>query len=549
MILPIRACRSFWLSLFVCSLFYGLPVVAQESGDYVRALQLKAIESKAADWGFWGDRPAKYSGWTNHSNRLVPVYTWGIGLESVQGEKSLYRDEARIEQLYGSVPKNTLNTNAEYFDQTDIYQLQKMAMEAGKKHVFLIVFDGMDWQTTQAAAIYNSQEIYSEGRGSGLHFLDYRAAESGYGMMVTSPHNGSTKYDVNAQAVTVPVENATGGYFVDLGGAVPWSKYPSLSYLISKQRDVKHSFTDSAASATSMNSGAKTYNASINIDRQGNQLRPIARDFQERGYSIGVVSSVPISHATPACAYANNVSRNDYQDLTCDLLGVKSASHRDDPLSGVDVLIGGGWGELKEDDRKKQGSNFVPGNKYLTDQVLEKIDIAHGGQYVVAQETVGESGRELLSAASRKAAETGQRLFGFFGTRGGHLPYRTADGRYDPTRGVSGIDLYDEADISQNPTLADMTRSALNVLETNERGFWLMLEAGDVDWANHNNNIDDSIGAVLSGDDAFRAVTEWVEKNSNWEDAAVILTADHGHLLVLTDPAVLLAPVVNKKSE
>ena len=42
-----------------------------------------------------------------------------------------------------------------------------------------------------------------------------------------------------------------------------------------------------------------------------------------------------------------------------------------------------------------------------------------------------------------------------------------------------------------------MTEAAISVLEQNERGFWLMVEAGDVDWANHNNNIDDSIGAVF----------------------------------------------------
>ena len=59
-----------------------------------------------------------------------------------------------------------------------------------------------------------------------------------------------------------------------------------------------------------------------------------------------------------------------------------------------------------------------------------------------------------------------------------------------------------------------------------------MIEPGDVDWANHRNNIDSSIGTVLSGDDAFREVTRWVEANDLWDETAVILTADHGHHLV-----------------
>ena len=66
-----------------------------------------------------------------------------------------------------------------------------------------------------------------------------------------------------------------------------------------------------------------------------------------------------------------------------------------------------------------------------------------------------------------------------------------------------------------------------------------MVEAGDVDWANHNNNLDDSIGAVLSGDAAFEAITQWVEENSSWEETALIVTADHGHLMYLDDPLVL----------
>lgn len=50
-------------------------------------------------------------------------------------------------------------------------------------------------------------------------------------------------------------------------------------------------------------------------------------------------------------------------------------------------------------------------------------------------------------------------------------------------------------DITENPTPAEMTTAALTVLQKREKGFWLMVEAGDVDWANHDNNIDTSIGA------------------------------------------------------
>jgi alkaline phosphatase len=77
------------------------------------------------------------------------------------------------------------------------------------------------------------------------------------------------------------------------------------------------------------------------------------------------------------------------------------------------------------------------------------------------------------------------------------------------------------------------------VLERNPRGFWLMIEAGDVDWANHDNNLDNSIGAVLSGDAAIKVVTDWVERHSNWGESLLIVTADHGHYLNVTRPDAL----------
>ncbi len=126
---------------------------------------------------------------------------------------------------------------------------------------------------------------------------------------------------------------------------------------------------------------------------------------------------------------------------------------------------------------------------------------------------------------------------------GSHLPFQTADGDYRPTIGRSPIpEVYSEADLRENPTLSEMTAAALRVLETRPSGFWMMVEAGDVDWANHDNNLDNSIGAVLSGDAAVKTITEWVENHSNWDESVLIVTADHGHFLVLENPELLIPP-------
>ena len=506
--------------------------------DFLRDRQFSAVDTGECKWCHWGDQAGKFSNWTNHSNRLVPIYTWGLKLDAFDKANSCYRSEERLKEIYGRLPEETLNPKADYFDQTDIYLLQKQAIEAGKKHVIVIIFDGMDWQTTQAAAIYQQSDIvYERGRGTGLAFLDYKRRSSDYGYFVSSPHNNDSKTDVNAQAVTVQGKRG-GGYSAAYGGNRPWSRPADPNYLRGQRKSLPHGYTDSAASATSMFSGIKTYNASINIDPEGEQVAPLARELQKDGFAIGVVSSVPISHATPSSAYSNNVTRNDYQDLSRDLLGLKSISHPKKPLPGVDVLIGCGWSEQKDDDRTKQGKNFLPGNKYLTKKDLDAIDIENGGRYRVAQRTAGKIGRRTLLQAAETAAANGERLFGFYG-QSGHLPFRTADGKYDPTRGISKAERYTPSDLLENPTLADMTEAALTVLEKDERGFWLMIEAGEVDWANHNNNVDNSIGAVVSGDRAFQKVVQWVEEKSDWSETAVILTADHGHLMFIDDLEVL----------
>jgi alkaline phosphatase len=505
----------------------------------VRQLQTTAIESKQADWGHWGADPTKYSSWTSHSNRLIPVYTYGINLDNVR-KNNAYHSEQRLIELYGRLPDATLNPKAEYFDQTAMYALQEEALAAGKKHIILIVFDGMDWQTTAAAAYYKSGKIYREGRGSGLFWQDYRGAETDFGFFVTSPWSNSEGVDVDAQTVADVDRGLGGGYDPILGGAEPWAAPTDPRYLLGQNRNRRHGVTDSASSATSLTAGIKTYNAAINVAHDGSQVTPIARELQaNRGFSIGVVTNVPISHATPACAYSNNVTRNDYQDLTRDLLGLPSIAHRDQPTPGVEVLLGAGWGEVAEKE-EKQGANYIPGNRFLAPGDRVSIDAAQGGRYIVAERTPGQNGAQLLAAAAQQAVAQHKRLFGFFGVTGGHLPFQTADGRYDPAPSVKDVEKYSPADIEENPTLADMTRAALSVLEHDPEGFWLMVEAGDVDWANHANNLDNSIGATLSGDDAFRAVVEWIEARKAWDDTAVILTADHGHFLVLDKPEVLI---------
>lgn len=193
--------------------------------------------------------------------------------------------------------------------------------------------------------------------------------------------------------------------------------------LKSKKEAGPNPYPDSAATATAICSGVKTYNGSINVGPTGERVSTVAHEVQQDGWLVGAVSSVPISHATPASTYGHNVHRSDYQDITRDLLGLPSISHPDAPLTGLDVLIGAGYGAERDEDRS-QGENYVPGNRYLADKDLEAIDVTNGGKYRTVLPTPGvDGGTALREAANRRqrtasgcsasSASAGTRTFHF----------------------------------------------------------------------------------------------------------------------------------------
>ncbi|QDU00203.1 alkaline phosphatase [Gimesia aquarii] len=546
--------------LFITSMFLLLHDIVS-AADPIREIQNNAVLHNRSPVLHWGYNPDNYSTWTSHSLRLVPVYTFGtkgsgsgIDLKSYTKENSPYRSSDALRQIYGYLPENSLNPQAEYLDNTNIADMQQAALSAGKKHIFLVIFDGMDWQTTQAAALYYSGKVYKKGRGHGLHFLDYIAGDTTqYGFAVTAPHNEETETNVNNQTVLNPGGRLRSGYNSTKGGLNPWSPGNDNKYIIGNKGNGfgEHAYPDSANTAMAMTSGVKSYKKALNVDHLGGQVSTIAHDAQQEGYAIGIVTSVPLSHATPAAAYAHNVSRHDYQDLARDLLGQASISHPHQPLTGMDVVIGGGYGfPAKDKDVDRQGANFIPGTAYITSETISKANVKNGGQYTVAVRTLGQNGHESLNRAAEEARRKGTRLLGVYGVGKyeGHLPYQTANGDYQPANGKKDIaEQYTPADLYENPTLAEMTASAIKVLSADKEGFWMMVEAGDVDWANHDTNLDNSIGAVKSGDDAIKVITDWVEQNSNWNESILIVTADHGHYLNLDQPEVIAAAKANEK--
>jgi alkaline phosphatase len=563
--------RSRPLSFVTLVLVLASPLVRNAfASDVIKDLQNSYIAGKSTKTTrayHFGSQGAGniFSNHTSHSNRLIPIYVFGrkADLSAVTGKNSCYRDPEKIRKLYGTVPANTVSPNAEYCDQSDLYRVQTEAVGRGAKYMFTVWFDGMDWDTTRAAAIIKSGKVYTEGKGSGLIFQDYAAGGSAqFGYCVTSPTHDECTPDVDAQTVTIPASSLAGGYDARIAGRNPWTLGDLLApgYLKGQSgntadkigvRDVgrvAHAYTDSSQSAGEYVTGVKSYNSGVNVTDDGRLVPTLFHQLQAKGWKVGTATSVPFDHVSPAAMYAHDVDRDDYQDLAREMLGLRGVTQetgRDKQHPGLDVVLGAGYGQQSPHDAMKaQGKNAAKGqNRYIADNDKKAIDVSNGGKYVVVQTAPNVNGARSLAAAARRAAEGGHRLFGFYGTNVSHLPFRTADGNYDPANGIAGTaESYSASDRDENPTLAELSGAALTVLAAEKgRPFALFVEAGDVDFALHDNNLDTAVGAVYSGEDAVKAIITWVETNSNWDESVLIVTADHGHYLVIDDAEALAA--------
>jgi len=311
-------------------------------------------------------------------------------------------------------------------------------------------------------------------------------------------------------------------------GSIPtyqsWQRYWVSTYSIDGNYDpsaawsdfgyVKQNPTDSAAAATAIYSGHKTYDAGINISNEGTCLTTIVDEARLIGKGTGAVSSVYISHATPGAWLAHNQNRNNGFAIAAEALWgnpTTTMTTTTDYYGGgicpihapADVLLGAGHPNWN-------GGNYV--NQAIRDKLYTENG-AHGAFHFIERQSGNPDATSRLENLANDPAVT--RLAGLFGGSGGNLDYRLADDTgYNP----------------ENPTLSEMTKAALEVLDRHPNGFVLMVEGGAIDWASHANDMDAMIGEAIDFNDAVQTVINWVEdpdNDSTWENTLVIITADH----------------------
>jgi alkaline phosphatase len=245
--------------------------------------------------------------------------------------------------------------------------------------------------------------------------------------------------------------------------------------------------TDSAAASSSWGSGFRVKNGSLNVGINGEEYLPIWQKFKKAGKMAGCVTTVPITHATPAGFCIASKSRNSQEAIAEMYLELK-----------FDIMMGGGDKFFSSENRKDK--------KDLYQNFISK------GFNVVKDRA------EMLSVDNSKP------ILGVFSTDG--LPYsKDRESSKELT--------------NSSPTLAEMTARAIDKMKNHPNGFVLQVEAGKVDWAAHANDITGLIYDQVAHDEAIKVAIDFAEKDKN---TLVIITTDHGN----ANPGLIYGKTVNE---
>ncbi|MBL1263606.1 alkaline phosphatase [Methylomicrobium sp. RS1] len=254
--------------------------------------------------------------------------------------------------------------------------------------------------------------------------------------------------------------------------------------------------TDSAASATQLASGKFAKAEMVGLDTDGHPAENVIEKARRWGKATGLVSDTRITHATPAAFAAHETHRSHETNIPEDLLA-----------ANADVMLSGGL------------------DYWLPQAAAEKNSPIHQEmeasiEHAFRIDSARKDGKNLLDAARKQ----GYRLV--FNAR----QLRQASGKTLGLFAGSGmsngiVENRNRLDAGHaEPTLAEMSDQALKILERNERGFFLMIEAGQIDWAAHRNDTGLLLHEMLRFDAMLHKVLDWMGER---EDTLLIVTADH----------------------
>jgi len=514
------------------------------------------------------------------------------------------------------------------------------ALAAGNGiNVIIMIGDGMGWNMARAGALAKGGQFYTNGKGSGLSFqnLTGYALVTTYGTTVegVTPSKPAPQPKLTGNSALDGTNAVTGasplrpgfvfdptfnpgdrlhgnslapgnlaGYDTTKAGPVPWIPLTPAPPGAYDKEYIKYSYPDSANTATTLYTGVKSYNNAMGVDIYEKKLKTILEIAKENDKSTGIVTSVPVSHATPGAA-ASFVNRRNKYDSDYDATKANQDSILQQMLLTFKptVILGGGhpldYANVVNDSTKPKYAapgtyNYTYIKKSTYDYLKANPTPANRYGYTFLERGTNAA-QTLLKTAATIDPNNGGRLFGLYGARGqdGNLPISSSKGDYSLT-GLGNFTLFSSVvkagatsaacasgqyipgtvndcvpvqdagnnpiapnapapdtdrplaagetdasfiakEVNENPTLSDLSSAALTLLGKDPDGFWLMIEGGDVDWAAHDNNMDNLIGTVNDFDRAVQTVITWINNNGGWTKNLLIVTADHDHYLTINN--------------
>lgn len=221
--------------------------------------------------------------------------------------------------------------------------------------------------------------------------------------------------------------------------------------------------TDSAAAATALATGTKTRNGTLGLDAKGVRLESCAEVAKKSGKKVGIITTVTITHATPAGFYAHTRRRSDRDVIIRDLVA-----------SGFDYFAGGGLGASDEE----EAYAFVASNGYHIVRTTDEF------------KALKNDGRKYLTYFVNHS-----------------FPY-----------------TLDREENSKTPTVAQLVKKAIDVLD-NDQGFFIMCEGGKIDHSCHSNDSGATVYDVIALDEAVKEALRFYEKHK--DETLIVVTGDH----------------------
>ncbi len=228
----------------------------------------------------------------------------------------------------------------------------------------------------------------------------------------------------------------------------------------SQTQSASNYITDSAAGGTALSSGYRTYNGAIGVDTDTIAHPSVLEIASREGMATALISTSAITHATPASFIAHQPSRNMYEEIAADFLN-----------TDIDVFIGGGY-------------------KHFTDR---------------------KDGRDLTKELENKGYEVLQNMDEITKVKSGKLAGLVASEHTPVAAERDGM-------------LPKATKTALNIIDNNKKGFFIMIEGSQIDWGGHQNNTNYIVQEMLDFDQAIGEALAFAAKDG---ETLIVITADH----------------------